>query len=163
MRYSPKPIDQYGIKANGRWIGPSDSKLLRGDVEAWNLAFLSHPFEFKAFHPDPRFVVNVSATVRTRLDDGSVGPIHTGFDPRPDAPTVRSLLMRPAEVFVRYVLDDADLRETLPLFRIYGATWLTLIQERAPLCGEHPVHATVRSAAEEELDRELAKDHRRPR
>ena len=163
MRYSPHPIEHYGRKVAGEWVGPSTSQFLRGDNEAWNLAFLSHPFERQLHHPDPRFAINVSATVRTRLDDGTRGPVASTFDSRPDAPSVRSLLMQPASVFVRYVMEDADLREMLSLFQIYGAPWVEIIRERAPLCGEHPAPATVRSAADEFLMRELEKDFRRPR
>ena len=72
MRYSPKPIEGYGVTHEGTFYGPSNFGFLNKDPEAWNLAFLSHDFEERPTLKDPKFTTLVRHSVLTKLSDGTL-------------------------------------------------------------------------------------------
>lgn len=97
VRYSPKPIEQYADPRSG--LGPTRSKFLAEDLLAWNLAFLSHPFETAPMPPDAKFSTHVRWTLRA--------DINTGIAKLAGIPLEESLgqlFMRPAPFAVRWLL-----------------------------------------------------------
>lgn len=141
LRYSPKPIEAYSVPhLQG---GPAFAEFLRNDAEAWNLAFLSHPYELRAEHPDPQFTILVRRTVNTVLASGSVDIVGK----LPAYLLVRGLLRRPADEFVREIAaaralaagEDRPLLEMLPLYVAYGDDWVNSILSRAAKCLRAPV------------------------
>jgi hypothetical protein len=128
IRYSPRPLSDYKVGAQGSFIGPATSTLLN-TAGAWNLAYLSHDYDKVLMHPDPQFTVNVRRTAQMRLDG-------SGIDLAGSAPLsklVGSLLMLPAPRFV-YLINQHPIMAQLPLFMIYGQSWLKTIEERSHLC-----------------------------
>lgn len=109
-RYSTLPIEAYSAKAGSTWLGPAHALFLRCDAEAWNLAWLSHPFEHRPLPSDPKFSVHVRDTVAMR---------------RPD---VRSLLQRePADFWALFRAISLG----TPMFANYGTAWMNLVEQRA--------------------------------
>lgn len=144
LRYSPKPIDAYTARLPGGILaGPAQAEFLRNDVEAWNLAFLSHPYERRAEHSDPQFTIWVRRTVNTVVTTGSVDILGK----LPADKLVRGLLQRPAREFVSAIRttqawaggERVQLLPLLPLYIAYGDEWLQTIAERAGLCLPAPV------------------------
>ena len=58
--------------SGGTVAGPSQATFLKDDLQAWNLAFLSHAYEKRAEHPDPKFTIHVRRSVNTTLHSGAV-------------------------------------------------------------------------------------------
>jgi hypothetical protein len=137
LRYSPRPIEAYTVPQLK--AGPAFAEFLRNDVEAWNLAFLSHPYELRAEHPDPQFTILVRRTVNTLLSTGSVDVLGK----MPAQNTVRSLLRLPPGQFITAILsrraaDGRALIEHLPIYQAYGEPWLDQITARARHCLDAP-------------------------
>ena len=110
MRYSPKPIEEYGRSIEGKLYGPSESLLIKGDDAAWNLAYLSFDFESRPVSPDPNFTTLVHRTL-------AVGE-------------VRAWLKDTAPRFL-YRLHQSEILATLPLYLAYGLAWPELMLERS--------------------------------
>ena len=110
MRYSPKPIEQYGRTIEGKFYGPSESLLIHGDEAAWNLAYLSFDYESRPVSPDSQFTTLVHRTL-------AVGPI-------------RAWLAKPAPQFVQ-LIEAYPQTKDLALFKAYGIDWLQTIDERS--------------------------------
>ncbi|MBT2325526.1 hypothetical protein J7E62_24640 [Variovorax paradoxus] len=139
MRYSPRPIEDYGRVIRGKFIGPRTSLLIKEDAERWNLAFLSFDYDARPVPQNPQFTSLVVKTVATRLDTGAIdynarGPL-----------IVRSLLKLPAPQFVK-VIEFHSILTQLPLYRALGNSWLTTIKERSYLC------ATAGSDVEDDVE-----------
>lgn len=127
MRYSPRPIEDYGRTIGGKFIGPRTSVLLKDEVERWNLAFLSFDYDARPVPQNPQFTSLVVKTVATRLDTGEL-------DYNADGPMmVRSLLKLPAPQFVK-VIEVHSILAQLPLYKALGNAWLATIKERSWLC-----------------------------
>lgn len=141
LRYSPKPISAYNIVLpGGVAAGPGDAVFLRDDVEAWNLAYLSHPYELRAEHRDAEFTVLVRRTVNTTLSGGRLDML--GHSPA--TLTVRGLLRLPAPEFIEAITRGNTaagerLLDRLPLYAAYGEPWLATCKARAALCLRAPV------------------------
>lgn len=131
MRYSPKPIEDYGRFIRGEFVGPSASRLLSGDPERWNLAFLSFDYDARPVPADPQFTSLILKTVGTRLDTGAFDAIE-----RNKPVLVRGLLQMPAPQFVR-VIEFHPLLKQLPIYQARGDEWLATIKARSWLCGTH--------------------------
>jgi len=120
LRYSQHPVDCYDI---GR-----GSQVLKGDPQAWNLAWLSFDVDAHKHHPDPNFTVLVRRTLDfcflTRQIDltGSVPP----------QLKVRGLFSLPPPRAVMRVCSMRD-ASLLPLFQAYGNAWLDTIYQRSYL------------------------------
>ncbi len=129
MRYSPKPIEDYGRTINGEFVGPSTSRLLAEDPERWNLAFLSFDYDARPVPRDPQFTSLILKTVATRVDTGE-------FDvgERNKPLLVRALLQMPAPQFVK-VIEFHSILTQLPIYRAQGAGWLATIKARSWICG----------------------------
>lgn len=157
MRYSPRPIEEYSRKIDGKVYGPHTSEFLGRDSEAWNMAFLSYTYEKRPVHPDPQFTILVVNTVKTRLDTGELDRV----DRLPAHLTVRSLLKMPAPQLVK-VLHKEGLYQRLPMFKAYGQSWLDTIEKRSWLCstyaedGADPYEAIESTATAEEILRKIA-------
>ena len=130
MRYSPRPIEDYGRTIQGKFVGPSTSHVLKDDAERWNLAFLSFDYDARPVPHDSQFTSLVLKTVATQLDTGLVDP--TERNPM----MVRSLLKLPAPQFVK-VIEFHSLLTQLPLYKALGNAWLTTIKERSWLCSAY--------------------------
>jgi hypothetical protein len=126
-RYSPKPIEDYSPVVRGIGVGPAYSALLAKDLEAWNLAWLSHEYEKSPEHDDPMFTTLVSRTLRMVRDTGSAGPPGVFV---PAHRTVRGLLRLPPGEFWDHMAAEGLLRKT-PLYAAYGEAWADLAFERA--------------------------------
>lgn len=145
LRYSPKPIHDYNIVIPpGLNAGPGHAEFLRNDVQAWNLAFLSHPYERRAEHSDGQFTLLVRRTVNTKLADAEIDTLGR----TPAHLTVRGLLQLPAHEFIdritTTVLRDGAFKGTklvhrLPLYLAYGEPWLLTCMARAERCLRAPV------------------------
>lgn len=141
LRYSPKPITAYSlVLPGGVNAGPAFAEFLKNDAEAWNLAFLSHPYEKRAEHPDPNFTIYVRRTLNVVLSTGSVDVLGK----LPAKMLVRGLLQLPAHEFVDQVsslqtIANGPLLGHLPLFKAYGQHWLHTAAARAELCLRAPV------------------------
>ena len=129
MRYSPKPIEDYGRTIDGKFIGPSTSHVLKGDAERWNLAFLSFDYAARPVPPDAQFTSLVLKTVATRLDTGEI-------DVTERKVLVRSLLRMPAPQFVK-VIEHHSILPQLPLFKAMGSAWLATIRARSRICATY--------------------------
>lgn len=125
-RYSPQPIDSYSKMAGGVHIGPAFSGLLKSDAEAWNLAYLSHPYERAPEPADPQFTTLVRRTVNMPRR----GPELDVAGARPPEETVRGLLRLVPEEFWFAFMED-DLAKRTPLFAAYGEAWLLRVMSRA--------------------------------
>lgn len=123
-RYSPLPIEDYSPR---RGIGPAYSLNLRSDAEAWNLAWLSHPYEKQAEHIDPEFTRHVKYSVNMLRGTGAidrVGRFGAGS-------TVRGLLRLPPNEF--WFSINGSIAQRLPLYSIYGDQWLHTVMTRSQL------------------------------
>ena len=138
IRYSPKPIEAYGTVVRAQRIaaqdveisvGPHTSPLLANDPEAWNLAFLSFPFEDGGIPRDPQFSVHLRRTLQVDITSGALDITETAPGLR-----VRLFLRFPPLKAVRaiYGLQPHVLRN-LPMYSTYGNTWLDTIQKRASM------------------------------
>jgi hypothetical protein len=116
MCYSPRPIEEYSRFAHGVGIGPAYSGVLRADPEAWNLAWLSHPFEHSPNHPDPNFTVLVGKSL---------------------TPQLRALLKLPAGAFWDAASVTGLLAKT-PLYGAYGKAWVDTVFDRAVARANEP-------------------------
>lgn len=121
IRYSPHPITAYAETVMGQPLGPAQSRILSRDPLAWNLAFLSHPYEHHVQHPDSNFTVLVDRTLRFRSTSGH---------------NVAHMLMGPAPYFVKSVLSYP---KNLPLYEMYGEQWLENLHLRERLCQSDPL------------------------
>lgn len=140
LRYSPKPIEDYNVVVpGGVHAGPGHSFMLRADEEAWNLAFLSHPYELKPEHPDPQFTTLVQRTVNVVLDTGEIDRIGRV----PPHRKVRSTLWLPAPDFLQEIRTRlipakgkgmVQLVHRLPLYLAYGDSWFNVMLQRSKLC-----------------------------
>jgi hypothetical protein len=147
LRYSPKPIDDYNATIKGPdgplLCGPGTSEMLRGDVEAWNLAYLSHDYDRRAEHPDPDFTVIVRRTTNLVLSSGTVDVAGK----MPAAHKLRHLLKLPAPIFVSRMQalncvsngKTVRLLDRMPIYQKYGDAWLHFVTERAWHCLRAPV------------------------
>ncbi len=123
LRYSPKPIEGYH--------GPAHLTLL-ASPEAWNLAYLSHPFEKKRYHKDPQFSVHVWNSLRTNLSTGQLERI-----PGSEHLTLQPLLRMPAPWLVRWFSKNSKITVNLPLYKAYGQAWLITVEQRSWGCGTY--------------------------
>ena len=144
LRYSPQPIDAYNAKIAGTIdAGPGHAVFLRDDPEAWNLAFLSHPYEKQPENLDGQFTVNVRRTVNTVIATGEVDVLGK----LPARLTVRRFLQGPPQDFIHAVESLQCLQagkmvallDRLPMYQAYGDEWLETMRERAGLCLSAPV------------------------
>ncbi len=136
IRYSPLPIAAYGdllkLRSIGRKnnvieVGPGASAFLANDPEAWNLAFLSHPFEGRKYHKDPHFSVHVRRTLQIRLDTGELDLV--GLEPEL---CVRALFrLPPLRAVLRLLALAPSVVRSLPLYIAYGEAWEKQIRRRA--------------------------------
>lgn len=138
IRYSPKPIEAYGTVVRAQRIaaqdveasvGPHTSPLLANDPEAWNLAFLSFPFEDGGIPRDPQFSVHVRRTLQVDFTSGALDITETVPGLR-----VRLLLRFQPLNAVRSIkgLQPHVLR-ALPMYVTYGDAWLETIHKRASM------------------------------
>lgn len=118
MRYSPKPMQDYG-----------QASAVIDTAERWNLAYLSHPFETHQLHKDPHFSVHVRRTSQTRLDGGGLDLLGTC----PPELLVEGFFRLPAPRAV-YLLQNSRVLEWTPLWAAYGKPWLHTMQARAKGC-----------------------------
>ena len=136
IRYSPLPISEYGellkLRSVGRKnnvmeVGPGASAFLANDPEAWNLAFLSHPYEGRNYHKDPLFSVHVRRTLQIRLDTGELDIV--GQEPEL---RVRALFrLPPLRAVLRLLSLPPSVVRSLPLYIAYGEAWEKQIRRRA--------------------------------
>ena len=124
VRYSPRPIEKYSTRASG----PATSNFLREDPAAWNLAFLSHDYDDRREHPDPKFTSLVRSSTQMILSSGSLDL--AGL--QPPLKKVQGLMGLPAPQAVVNLLKLRRLGQ-LPLYRAYGADWCDTIQRRSYL------------------------------
>lgn len=97
-------------------------------TEIWNLAFLSHDFEQRLFHPDADFTVLVRRCAQMRLDGSGLD--HAMLD----LPVIVAGLLRlPAPRFVP-LIGRHPVLPSLPLFQRYGLPWLESMDTRSRLC-----------------------------
>lgn len=133
-RYSPLPIEAYDKVLSGRSYGPSQSAFLSKSVEAWNLAFLCHPYGVDGSQPEAaQFTTAVRNTVNYVLDAGAIDLIGNA----PADMKVQGLLRLDAKAFVRMAFEDKRFKQT-PVYQLLGDKFFSLIVERAPLCLVHP-------------------------
>lgn len=133
FRYSPEPIDAYGITVGRVRIGPAQLRSLADHPACWNLAFLSFDYAAAPVHPDPRFAVHVLDTVRFVLRRQTID-IH-GREPL--ALKVEGLLQADARTFLDGLLDT-DLYRGCALWRAYGDRWLGNMHDRVGACRPDP-------------------------
>lgn len=130
LRYSHHPIEDYSkVSANGIHFGPAGSKLLGSSPEAWNLAWLSHPYETRMDHPDPQFTVHVRRTTQYVLATGELDLAGS----QPARYCIKGWLSLPAPKAV-HLIATFPARHELPLFKAYGPDWLRMIYQRSWLC-----------------------------
>lgn len=132
MRYSAKPIEDYGRIVDGEFCGPSTLPALKHDLEAWNLAYLSFNFDAKPVCPFPEFGYLVAKTMRTDL---TTGITHPAGVPLPRQLTVRPFLRQRPREFVSTMLVHPMVRK-LPLYKGFGEDWIKVIFERSWIGGE---------------------------
>lgn len=141
IRYSPQAIEAYSETVLGIPVGPAQSRILSKDPLAWNLAFLSHPYELRTQHQDRNFTVLVDRTLRCRSTAGHA---------------LAGLLRQPAPYFVEKVLHYP---KGLPLFEMYGDKWLETLILRERLCqaGPEPIEEPfgITDPIREMIDRAL--------
>lgn len=142
IRYSPRPFATYKQLTPGNvLVGPAASSFLR-QPEAWNLAYLSFPFEAVLSHPDPWFSTVIRRTLQTVLNTGVIDLA----DAYPDNVKVVHLMRMPAPQAVVHLTAHAA---KLPAFKAYGAEWLSTIQTRARLmCVDDHVPDNVTDVSE---------------
>jgi len=132
VRYSAKPIEEYGRVIDGVYRGPSELPGLRSDLEGWNLAYLSFNFDAKPVCPFPEFGALVARTLRTDLTTGTSLPHGV---PLPRQLSIRPFLRQPPREFVTTMLTHPIVRK-LPLYKGFGEGWLRTIFERSWIGGE---------------------------
>lgn len=130
VRYSPHPIGSYSPVDEGVVTGPAASAFLRQDAEAWNLAFLSHPYEDEGDPSDPHFTVNIRRTLQYILTSGSIDLANVMDSRR----CLRHWLQYPAPQAVKLILDLGGRLVKLPMYRAYGPSWVETIQRRSWAC-----------------------------
>jgi len=138
MRYSPHPITHYGqrlvvqrVGAPDTFIetGPHTSPLLANDTEAWNLAFLSFPYEEDTYGNAPAFSVHIRRTLQVDVATGELDITETEPGLR-----VRLFLRYPPLKAVRLIFGlQMHVLRNLPMFAVYGEGWLEIIQRRASM------------------------------
>jgi hypothetical protein len=134
LRYSEKPIDAYGLQGDGAHQGPATLDLLKCDLEAWNLAYLSFDFEATPGIPPPEFMHLLARTLRMDLQTGTV---HGPGTRLMREVTIRPLLERGPRAFANQLLAHPRVRQ-MPLYQGFGERWLTLVFERACIAREVP-------------------------
>lgn len=133
IRYSPKPIEAYGrnfkIPGGVLDVGPHLSPLLANDPEAWNLAFLSFPYEEDTYGNAPAFSVHIRRTLQVDVATGALDITETEPGMR-----VRLYLRYPPLKAVRLLLGlQPHVLRKLPMYLQYGDGWLETIQQRASM------------------------------
>lgn len=132
MRYSPHPIEFYDRQVDGRLRGPSSIAAFSGDLEAWNLAFISFGYERQPVCPVAEFPLFVARTLRTDLTTAITHPVGAVV---PRQLTIRPLLRLPPREFADALLHHTNARR-LPLYAGLGENWLSTVFERSWLGGE---------------------------
>lgn len=125
LRYSPQPIEAY----TQHGVGPDRLKFLQ-EPEAWNLAYLSHPFEVRPLHPDPQFTVHIRYTVKMHVPSGTVDL--TGA--RRASSLFGQLLTMPAPWLLAWMRRNPTVVTSTPLYKAYGSQWLQTVISRERLC-----------------------------
>lgn len=115
-RYSPLPRTAYREPAKSSFLVP---------LPAWNLAWLSHPFDSPRAKAHPTFTTAVWYTLQTRLSDGVVDMV--GNEPKQN--TLYSFFVKPPEEAVACVAQYLHHRK-LPLYSLLGDEWLVRMHER---------------------------------
>lgn len=138
MRYSPHPITHYGRRLTVQRVGapdtfietgPHTSPLLADDSEAWNLAFLSFPYEKGGYPDDPNFSVHVRRTLQVDVATGAIDITETQQGLR-----VRLFLRYPPLKAVRLICGlQPHVLRNLPMLSAYGEDWLKTITLRASM------------------------------
>lgn len=138
IRYSPKPIEAYGTVVRVQRVGAQDtelavgphtSPLLANDPEAWNLAFLSFPYEDDTYGNAPAFSVHIRRTLQVDVATGELDITETQAGLR-----VRLFLRYPPLKAVRLLLGlQPHVLRKLPMHLQYGDGWLEAIQQRASM------------------------------
>lgn len=138
IRYSPKPIEAYGTVVRAQRVGapdaeisvgPHTSPLLANDPEAWNLAFLSFPYEEDTYGNAPAFSVHIRRTLQVDVATGEMDITETEPGLR-----VRLYLRYPPLQAVGLILGlPLRVRHKLPMYLQYGEGWLDVIQKRASM------------------------------
>lgn len=123
MRYSPEALERYPVA--------SRSMLLAGDPLAWNLAWLSWDWENYPVHPDPAFTGHVHRTMQFVIEDGVIDVARL----YPDNAKVGAFMTLPPPSAALKLLA-LELRESVPLYRAYGAVWLETVMARSHLYRE---------------------------
>lgn len=137
-RYSPQPIENYGRRLTVQRVGAPDtyveagphrSPLLAEDGEAWNLAFLSFPYEEGLYPADPNFAVNVRRTLQVDVATGALDITETQPGLR-----IRLFLRYPPLRAVRLICGlQPHVLRNLPMLSAYGDGWLNTITRRASM------------------------------
>lgn len=129
IRYSPKPLEEYPRTPTGP---AGDSRVDR--VTVWNLAYLSHDFDRFPLHKDPHFLTHVRRSCQYDLETGAVdlaGWAKGGVD------LLDNKLLMPAPWFVNWLMKNRRVMINLPLFKAYGQSWVSAIEERCRICHTH--------------------------
>lgn len=129
IRYSPRPIESYTSSYAGAEFGPAKSALLGGDAEAWNLAFISYPYEDFEAPSDPHFTTHVRRTLQFVINTGKIDLASVAKS----GDCVRHWLRMPAPQFLKRLGGMPRLTE-LPMFRAYGPRWIGTLENRVWLC-----------------------------
>lgn len=117
LRYSPHPIEAYsGTLPDGRRYGPANNKYLANCSKAWNLAYLSHPFEIEAEPDCPVFGQLIQETLDYYNEEGFC---------------FGDLMGAPAPYVVKTLTQGC---RGLPMYEVFGRRWLATIDERQWLC-----------------------------
>lgn len=153
MRYSAKPIECYGRVVDGELRGPSTLPVLKNDLEAWNLAYLSFNFDAQPVCPFPEFGYLVGKSLRTDL---TTGVSHPPGVPLPRQLTMRPFLRQPPREFVSTMLAHPMLRK-LPLYKGFGENWVRVLFERSWIGGEVADEGLEEEAGLLEMRRLLAR------
>lgn len=122
QRYSPEPLAAYKHAAM--------FKFLVEDPQAWDLAYLSWPFE-SGMLPDPHFGVNCRRTLQFVMGTGKLDIASQ----LPTSLTLRSLMKGPAPQAVKLILSLKRLKET-PMYLAYGEPWAETLMKRSRLYRE---------------------------
>jgi len=107
-------------------------KFLTVDTKAWDLAYLSWPFE-KGTQPDAHFSVNIHRTLQMELKTGAIDLAGA----LPDSAKVRSLIKGPPPQIAYKLATLPTIRSTF-MFKAYGDQWLEALHERSRLFREPP-------------------------
>ena len=129
LRYSPLPIESYTRLHAGVAVGPATSEFLSESTEAWNLAFLSHPYELEEIHPDPHFTTHVRWSLRMVLKTGVIDLAETLPEEQKFAPIMRL----PAPRVALLLRSRTSWAKRLPLYKRYGPAWFEMVAERSRL------------------------------